>query len=416
MKASLLYTSFAAVANAAYSGDIVQYWVDQSAILVNGTVIGGLPSPPSGWFEAIVQGAVYLAATQSADKSLAFQQLAVSHAAHDSLLWTFHGTRLYATVNSKLKAVLGPIGLNASSADAIAATNIGREAARTVLVARADDGINYFVDYEPKPPAPGVYQATPGGQPVPDTPQAQFLRLFAGLGDVTRFRASPPPNATSPEYEPFLDQVKTQGARNSTVRKPYDTETAYFWRESSPIGWNRLAHAVIGNIYATDVLTSAKFYAQLNYALSNAAIASWDSKYFYNSWRPVTAIRYPSVYLASGRNVSDPNWTPLLSPTPNHQDYLSTHATFGGAAAAVIKIWNNGSDVVDVLLSSNVTVDNVGVITRRITNLTAAAYENGDSRIFGGIHFQFASDVGNEIGAWVGRETVEAFDENWDKF
>jgi hypothetical protein len=209
--------------------------VDQSAILVNGTVINGLPSPPSGWFEAIVQGAVYLAATRSEGKSLAFQQLAVSHAAHDTLLWTFHGTRLYATVNSKLKAVLEPIGLGADTPDAVDAAEIGREAARTVVVARADDGINYFVDYEQGSPLPGVYQPTPGGQPVPDTPQAQFIRLFGGLGDVTRFRAPPPPNVTSPEYEPFLDFVKGQGARNSTVRKPYDTETAYFWRESSPM-------------------------------------------------------------------------------------------------------------------------------------------------------------------------------------
>lgn len=173
---------------------------------------------------------------------------------------------------------------------------------------------------------------------------------------------------------------------------------------------------MVGNSLATDVVASAKFYAQLNYALANAAIASWDSKYFYNSWRPITAIRYPDTYLHSNRSVYDPNWTPLLTPTPNHQDYLSTHATFGGAAAAVIKIWNNNSDVVDVRLSSNVTVDNVGVITRRVTNLTAAAYENGDSRVFGGIHFQFASDVGNEIGAWVGRETVKVFDSNWDDF
>lgn len=164
------------------------------------------------------------------------------------------------------------------------------------------------------------------------------------------------------------------------------------------------------------MVASAKFYAQLNYALANAAIASWDSKYFYNSWRPITAIRYPGIYLASKRNVSDPNWTPLLTPTPNHQDYLSTHATFGGAAAAVIKLWNGNSDVVDVKLSSNVTLDNVGVVTRRITNLTAAAIENGNSRVFGGIHFQFASDVGREIGAWVGRETLKAFDESWDEF
>lgn len=209
--------------------------MDQSAILVNGTVINGLPSPPSGWYEAIVQGAVYLAATESASNSLAFQQLAVSHAAHDALLWTFHGTRLYATVNSKLKAVLAPIGLNASSPDGISARDIGREAARTVIVARADDGINNFVDYEQQPAAPGVYQATPGGSPIPDTPQAQFIRLFGGLGDVKRFRAPPPPNATSPGYEPYLIQVKTQGERNSTVRKPYDTQTAYFWRESSPM-------------------------------------------------------------------------------------------------------------------------------------------------------------------------------------
>jgi len=69
-----------------------------------------------------------------------------------------------------------------------------------------------------------------------------------------------------------------------------------------------------------------------------------------------------------------------------------------------------------VTLSSNVTVNNVGVITRRITNITAAAKENGDSRVFGGIHFQFASDVGNEIGEWVGRETVKVFDELWKEF
>lgn len=43
-------------------------------------------------------------------------------------------------------------------------------------------------------------------------------------------------------------------------------------------GWNRLAHAVVGNSLATDVVVSAKFYAQLNYALANAAIASWDAK------------------------------------------------------------------------------------------------------------------------------------------
>lgn len=100
---------------------------------------------------------------------------------------------------------------------------------------RADDGINNFVDYVQQPALPGVYQATPGGSPIPDTPQAQFIRLFGGVGDVKKFRAPTPPSVNSSGYEVYFDYVKSQGNRNSTVRKAYDTETAYFWRESSPM-------------------------------------------------------------------------------------------------------------------------------------------------------------------------------------
>jgi hypothetical protein len=209
--------------------------VDQSAILVNRTVIGGLQSPLSGWFEAIVQGSVYLAATQSTKQPLEFQQLAVSHAAHDALLWTFHGTRLYATADSKLKAILSSIGLDPTSDSGLKAIEIGRNAAKKVVTSRADDGINNFVDYTQQPAYPGVYQQTPGGQPVPNTPQAQFIRPWASVGDIRQFRPPPPPSVNSSEYEAILLYVKTQGALISTVRKPYDTETAYFWLESSPM-------------------------------------------------------------------------------------------------------------------------------------------------------------------------------------
>jgi hypothetical protein len=209
--------------------------VDQSAILANGTIIGGLQSPPSAWFEAIVQGAIYLAAVNSQHQDLAFQQLAVSHAAHDALDWTFHGTRLYASIDAALKAVLGPIGVNATSLGGVNATQIGREAAARVVSIRSNDKINHFVDYIYGPTLPGVYQQTPGGSPLPDTPQARFVRLFAGLGNVTRFRAAPPPSIFSEDYEPYVLYVKEQGEQNSTVRTPFDTDTAYFWRESSPV-------------------------------------------------------------------------------------------------------------------------------------------------------------------------------------
>jgi hypothetical protein len=73
-----------------------------------------------------------------------------------------------------------------------------------------------------------------------------------------------------------------------------------------------------------------RLFALVNVAMADAAIASWDSKYFYQYWRPVTAIRAES----------DPNFYPLGAPatntagpnfTPPFPAYTSGHATFGGA-------------------------------------------------------------------------------------
>jgi hypothetical protein len=233
MKLTVLLTAAcASTSHAAYPGDIIQYWVDRSAILVNGTVIGGLPSPPSGWFNGIVQGAVYHAAIKSTNETLAFQQLAVSY---DTLLWTFHGTRLYATIDAAFSTVVGPIGINASSPEAHRAREIGEAAATRVATARVNDGIHRYVAYTPLPAEPGSYEGRPGGPVIPDTPQAQNLRLFGGLDDVTKYRAPPPPAPESPEFEEYLTQVYEQGGNNSVNRTEYDTETAWFWLESSPM-------------------------------------------------------------------------------------------------------------------------------------------------------------------------------------
>lgn len=364
--------------------------VDQSGLLSNNSLIGGLQSPPSGWFEAAVQAAIYVAALEAKNESLTFQQLAVSHAAHDSLTWTFHGTRNFGNIFKSAQDILVKINISESDERYWRAASIGRKAAIRVTNARQDDKLNNFVNYVYSPPYPGVYQRTPGSAFIaPDTPQARYLRPWGGIGDITKFRAPVPPSVNSSGYEDILNYVKAQGERNSTVRKPYDTETAYFWRESSPIQWNRVANNVVGNRYAKDVVSSAKFYAQLNYAMANAAIAGWDSKAFYNAWRPVTAIRRTDIWLSSGRNVSNPNWIPLLDPTPNHQEYISTHACFGGAAAAVIKAWNGGKDEIDILQSTNGTGAGIGVLTRKYTSIKQAVKDNGDSRIFGGVISSF---------------------------
>ena len=207
--------------------------MDQSASFVNGTIIGGLQSPPSARYQAIVQAAIYQAAVKSKHESLEFQQLAVSHAAHNAILWVFQGTRLYNAVDASLRAVIPAIGLDPNSDKGKEAARAGQNAAAIVAHARAEDKLTNFVDYVYGPKEPGVYQQTPGSNPLPDTPQARFVRPFAELGDISRFRAPPPPALNSKEYEEDVLYVKEYGSVNSTVRKPYDTETAYFWRESS---------------------------------------------------------------------------------------------------------------------------------------------------------------------------------------
>jgi hypothetical protein len=254
MKLSHLTLAATATAvNAAYNGDIVYYWsepspfplpsstpitnlssrVETSAQLVNGTLGSGLQSPPSAWFPAIVQGAVYQAAVKAKKEPLDVQQLAVSHAAHDALLWVFHGTRLYNPINAALRSVIPAIGLDPNSPKGKNAVKIGREAAVKVAQARAADKITNFVDFVYGPQNVGVYQQTPGSQPLPDTPQARYVTPFAGLGDISKFRAPPPPKTNSKAYEEDLLFVKEYGSLNSTKRSQYDTDTAYFWLESS---------------------------------------------------------------------------------------------------------------------------------------------------------------------------------------
>lgn len=159
----------------------------------------------------------------------------MSHAAHNSLAWAFHGTHNLAATDASLKAILAPIGISENSTTYTEAHQIGKKAAAAVATVHADDGFNDFVDYTFGPNIPPVYQATPGGSPIPDTPQARYVRLWAALGDVNQFQVSPPPSISDPSYETDLLYVKAQGEQNSTVRTAYDTDTALFWRESSPV-------------------------------------------------------------------------------------------------------------------------------------------------------------------------------------
>lgn len=91
-----------------------------------------------------------------------------------------------------------------------------------------------------------------------------------------------------------------------------------------------------------------------------------------------------------------------------HPDYLSGHASYGGGAGGILKKYF-GSDKIDppLALSSNASV--AGPITRTFNSIDQAIKENGDSRVFVGVHFQFSSDEGSKQGLNAANEVWQSF-------
>jgi hypothetical protein len=135
-----------------------------------------------------------------------------------------------------------------------------------------------------------------------DTPQARYLRPFGGLQNITHFRAPPYPSLNPLAYEAFLNYTKAQGERNSKTCTPYETETAFFWRETSTIQRNRLSSNVIRTCYAKNVFTSQpSTYSSTTRSPTPQSLAGTPRPI--TTWRPVTAIRRTDINLPSNRNI-----------------------------------------------------------------------------------------------------------------
>src|SRR6187399_3278398 len=142
---------------------------------------------------------------------------------------------------------------------------------------------------------------------------------------------------SSKKYAIDFNEVKAIGGDNATTpssRTADQTEIGLFWLESSPLAWNRLARSVSAS-QALDIWENARLFGLLNLALADGYIGSWEAKYFYSFWRPVTAI-HTADNDGNPDTVGDPTWTPLQFTYPI-PDYDSGHSVQGGAAAQVLQ-------------------------------------------------------------------------------
>jgi len=325
---------------------------------------------------------------------------AVAQAAHDALAATLPSQK--PSLDAALATTLSAIPSGAAKSSGIA---LGAATAAAMLATRINDGSQSAQIPYTFGTNPGDYRATPpfDGPPfngLADAPAWGKVRPFV-LRSGSQFRAPPPYGASSNSaavktlrYTRDYTEVLRLGGMTSE-RTADQSAIGLFFLENSPTFWNRIAR-VLGNQHGLNAWQSARVFALLGLAEADAAISVFDSKYLYNFWRPITAAKLAGT---DGNLLTAPDltWDVFAPPTPPIPDYPSGHATFGGAAAAVLTFVFRGDT--GPFETTSATLPGV---SRQFHSVWDAAWQNADSRIYVGYHFRAATEVGTVHGAFVG--------------
>lgn len=270
---------------------------------------------------------------------------------------------------------------------------IGRAAAALILSRRSADGSNYTADWSPGF-APGQYRQTPPANAPPIVPYWGKVTPFA-LRNSWQFRVDPPPDVYSDQYADELNEIKRIGGATSRERNDEQSEIARHWYEASGQAWNRIARTV-SEQQRLDVWENGRLFALVNIALADGYIGNFESKYVYNFWRPITAIRDGDID-GNLDTVGEFEWSPFLV-TPAIPEWPSGHATVGAAAAEVMARFF-GTD--SIAFRTTAGVPYAGT-TRQYYSFSEAALENANSRVLAGIHFRTSCLAGLWQGQRIG--------------
>ncbi|ANL30128.1 phosphatidic acid phosphatase protein (plasmid) [Rhizobium phaseoli] len=326
-------------------------------------------------------------------------EAAIAAAAHKILTYLYPAQT--AALDAKFAASLAAIQDGAAETDGV---TLGETIANQVITLRSSDGWNNFVLDEG---GTGVGQWRPTSPMYAPAmlPNWATLTPFA-LNSPDQFLPAGPPDLTSQAYADAVNKTKSLGSATSTTRTADQTQIARFWADGpgtyTPSGaWNQIAEEVAQQ-QGLSLSQAALLFAELNVAQADAGIAAWNTKYAYDTWRPDTAIQNADA-IGNPNITADPNWKPLLIDPP-FPEYISGHSTYSGAAAAIL------TDFFGSNYAFSTTSTSLLNVTRNFTSFEQAAQEAGESRIYGGIHFEFSNQDGLATGSQIGSWVLKAFD------
>jgi hypothetical protein len=383
------------------------------------------------------------------ERTVENKRRAMSYAAYRSLV------DLFPAQTAAFNVIMADLGYDPSdrSEDVTTATGIGNLAARTLLEFRHADGANQlgtdprssglpysdYTGYAPVNPADHVVDPT-RWQPLLingvaqkfATPQFYKVTPFA-LTSGSQFRMpAVKPNAPFGGLQRAIDQAIEYSA-NLTDREKVIAE---YWAdgpnsEFPPGHWCLFGALVSARDHHSEDDDAKMFFAMANAGM-DAGIAAWDLKRYFDTVRPVTAVRYykagQMIRAWSGEPgqgtkwIRGENWKPYQQAgalTPPFAEYISGHSTFSAASAEVLKRYT-GSDRfgASATIAAGSSLVEPGLVPAKSITLgwptfSDAADEAGISRRYGGIHFVHADLQGRLIGRLIGAQAYAKAEAYW---
>jgi hypothetical protein len=224
--------------------------------------------------------------------------------------------------------------------------------------------------------------------------------MLFGAKNGAELRGPPPPGLGEDRYREAVEEVRRLGGAVSAERTEAQRAAAYFWAyQSSQRGFVHLAAALVAERpLAGGAWDEARAMSQLAAALADSFVMAWEEKRHFAFWRPVTAINQ-----GGGGVAADPAWEALI-PTPPHPDYPSGHSADCSTGARVLEgVFGTGAAPFDYP-----AVGAQPPASRRFATFADAANECGDSRVWAGAHFRFASEEGLRIGTVVAAKALKS--------
>jgi hypothetical protein len=381
---------------------------DWNAIASTSIVVtAGQPPPVSVLHFAMVQGAVYDAVNaidrghrpylvQPNANPTDSKEAAAATAAFRVLVGVFPGQ--VGTLQPLYDAYIAGLPDNPPGSKA-AGIAIGETTAAAMLEARMNDG-RFGPPPALYPPAPGIWRPTPPN--YANDPAAWVGNVLPFIVPSADMLRTDGPNAlTSAAYTEDFNEVKELGSLTSATRTADETDAAIFWQDQAMALWNRIFRTLAAS-QNLDIVENARLFAMENLAAADAAIGCWNDKYYWQFWRPITAIREANTD-GNPDTGADPTWLPLFDPatpvfnppplvTPPFPDHPSGHSC---ATSAFVHTLQNFFRTDKIAFSA---FSNKSGTTRSFDRFSDALKEVIDARVWGGIHFRTADTQGAVLG------------------